>query len=51
MIPNGPGLPVWPRFKDRGAPPHYLGAIKEYPGNDVLNAYDSKYTELLSTLK
>ena len=49
--PNGPGLPAWPRFKDRNAPPHYLGAIKEYPGNDVLNAYDSKYTELLATLK
>jgi para-nitrobenzyl esterase len=49
--PNGPGLPRWAPFKDRGAPPHYLGAIKEYPGNDVLNAYDSKYTELLTTLK
>jgi para-nitrobenzyl esterase len=49
--PNGPGLPVWPRFADRSAPPHYLGAIKDYPGNDVLNAYDSKYAELLATLK
>ena len=49
--PNGPGLPNWPRFTDRKGPPHYLGAIKEYPGNDVLNAYDSKYAELLSTLK
>ena len=49
--PNGPGLPAWPRFKDRNAPPHILGAIKEYPGADVLNAYDSKYAELLATLK
>jgi para-nitrobenzyl esterase len=49
--PNGKGLPTWPRFSDRGAPPHYLGAIKEYPGNDVLNAYDSKYAELLASLK
>jgi para-nitrobenzyl esterase len=49
--PNGPRLPRWAPFKDRSAPPHYLGAIKEYPGNAVLNAYDSKYTELLSTLK
>ena len=49
--PNGPGLPRWVPFKDRSAPPHYLGAIKQYPGNDVLNAYDSKYTELLATLK
>src|SRR4029450_8950160 len=49
--PNGKGPPASPRFKDRNAPPHILGAIKEYPGNDVLNAYDSKYAELLATLK
>ena len=49
--PNGPGLPRWAPFKDRSAPPHYLGAIREYPGNAVLNAYDSKYTALLATLK
>jgi len=49
--PNGPGLPVWPRFADRSAPPHFLGAIKEYPGNAVLDAYDAKYAELMATLK
>ena len=37
--------------KDRNAPPHILGAIREYPGKEVLNAYDSKYAELLATLK
>ena len=40
----------WPRFKDRNAPPHVLGEIKEYPGADVLNAYDAKYAEVLKTL-
>jgi para-nitrobenzyl esterase len=49
--PNGPGLPTWARFTDRSASPHYLGAIKEYPGNDVLNAYDPKYQELLASLR
>jgi para-nitrobenzyl esterase len=49
--PNGPGLPRWAPFKDRHSPPHYLGAIKEYPGNAVLDAYDAKYAELLETLK
>ena len=29
--PNGKGLPAWPRFKDRNAPPHVIGDIKEYP--------------------
>jgi para-nitrobenzyl esterase len=48
--PNGRGLPNWPRFKDRDAPPHILGEIKEHPGPDVLNAYDAKYGELLKTL-
>ncbi len=41
--PNGQGLPDWPRFKDRNAPPHILGEIKEYPGpDDTLNAYDAE---------
>jgi para-nitrobenzyl esterase len=48
--PNGKGLPPWPRFKDRLAPPHYLGAIREYPGNDTLNAYDAKYAEVMKAL-
>ena len=48
--PNGKGLPSWPRFKDRNAPPHILGEIKEHPGNDVLNAYDAKYAEVLRAL-
>lgn len=48
--PNGKGLPAWAPFKDRNAPPHYLGAIREYPGNDVLNAYDLKYADLMKTL-
>jgi para-nitrobenzyl esterase len=48
--PNGRGLPTWPRFEDRNAPPHILGEIKEHPGPDVLNAYDAKYAELLKTL-
>ena len=48
--PNGKGLPNWPRFKDRNAPPHILGAIKEHPGNDVLNAYDAKYAEVMKAL-
>ena len=48
--PNGRGLPNWPRFKDRNAPPHILGEIKEHPGADVLNAYDAKYAEVMKTL-
>jgi len=49
--PNGRGLPNWPRFKDRNAPPHILGEIKDHPGTDVLNAYDAKYAEVLRALK
>jgi para-nitrobenzyl esterase len=49
--PNGRGLPNWPRFKDRNAPPHILGEIKEHPGADVLNAYDAKYAEILKALQ
>jgi para-nitrobenzyl esterase len=48
--PNGPGLPNWPRFKDRNAPPHIIGEIKESPGADLLNAYDAKYAEVLKAL-
>lgn len=49
--PNGRGLPDWPRFKDRNAPPHILGEIKEFPGAQTLNAYDEQYAKILSTLK
>ena len=49
--PNGRGLPDWPRFKDRNAPPHILGEIKEFPGAPTLNAYDEQYAKILSTLK
>jgi para-nitrobenzyl esterase len=48
--PNGRGLPNWPRFKERTAPPHVLGEIKEYPSNEVLNAYDAQYAKILATL-
>ena len=48
---NGRGLPNWPRFKDRNAPPHIIGEIKDHPGTDVLNAYDASYAEVLETLK
>ena len=48
--PNGKGLPAWARFKDRNAPPHFIGDIKEYPGNDTLNAYDAKYAEVMKSL-
>jgi para-nitrobenzyl esterase len=48
--PNGRGLPNWPRFKDRNAPPHVLGDIKEYPGPDVLNPYDERYAKILASL-
>jgi para-nitrobenzyl esterase len=49
--PNGQGLPNWPQFKDRNAPPQILGEINEHPSADVLNAYDAKYAEMLKTLK
>jgi para-nitrobenzyl esterase len=49
--PNGSGLPPWVRFTDRTAPPHILGEIKEYPGSDILNAYDEQYAKLLTTLR
>jgi para-nitrobenzyl esterase len=49
--PNGTGLPAWPRFKDRGAGPHVIGDIKEFPSADTLNAYDAKYAEVMKTLR
>jgi para-nitrobenzyl esterase len=49
--PNGKGLPRWEAFKDRNAPPHVIGEIGEYPAADVLNAYDAKYREVLTSLK
>jgi para-nitrobenzyl esterase len=48
--PNGRGLPTWPRFKDRNAPPHVIGDIREYPSAEVLNAYDVQYQKILATL-
>ena len=48
--PNGRGLPNWPRFKDRNQPPHVLGDIREYPGAEVLNAYDAQYAKILASL-
>jgi para-nitrobenzyl esterase len=48
--PNGKGLPTWPRFKDRNAPPYVLGPPAEPPGSDVLNAYDAKYAEVLKNV-
>jgi para-nitrobenzyl esterase len=48
--PNAPGLPTWPRFRDRNAPPHVLGGIKEVLPAETLNAYDAKYADLLATL-
>ncbi len=48
--PNGPGLPQWPVFKDRNAPPHVIGDIKEFPSSDVLNAFDADYAKQMATL-
>jgi para-nitrobenzyl esterase len=48
--PNGRGLPAWPRFKDRNAPPHVIGDIKEFPSAETLNAYDAKYAEVMKGL-
>jgi para-nitrobenzyl esterase len=49
--PNGRGLPNWPRFKDRNAPPHILGETKEHPSAETLNAYDAKYAAMLKMLR
>ena len=48
--PNGKGLPQWPVFKDRNAPPHVIGDIKEYPSAEVLNAFDAEYATQMATL-
>ena len=40
--PNGRNLPKWDRFKDRNAPPHVIGEIREYPSADVLNKLDDQ---------
>ena len=48
--PNGNGLPGWPQFKDRNAPPHHLGEIKEHPSAETLNALDAQYQKELATL-
>jgi carboxylesterase type B len=48
--PNGTGLPVWPLFTDRNAPPHVIGDIKEYPSAGTLNAFDDQYAKLIATL-
>ena len=44
-------LPTWPPFKDRNAPPHVIGEIKEYPSAETLNAYDAKYAEVMKALQ
>jgi para-nitrobenzyl esterase len=49
--PNGDGLPTWSPFKDRNAPPHVLGDIREYPSAETLNAYDAAYAKILATLR
>ena len=48
--PNGPGLPVWPVFKDRTNPPHVIGDIKEFPAGETLDAFDAQYEKILATL-
>jgi para-nitrobenzyl esterase len=48
--PNGRDLPNWPRFKDRNAPPHFIGESVGYPGAGTLNAYDERYAKILASL-
>jgi para-nitrobenzyl esterase len=48
--PNGKGLTMWPRFKDRNAPPHVIGDIQEYPSAETLNAFDERYAKQMETL-
>ena len=45
--PNGSGLPKWEQFKDRNAPPMYLGEKKEGPSAETLNALDANYKKIL----
>ena len=49
--PNGKGLPQWPRFMDRNAPPHLIGEVTDHPSAEVLNALDARYQEIVNTLK
>jgi para-nitrobenzyl esterase len=46
--PNGKGLPAWPLFKDRNAPPQVIGEIREYPSAETLNAFDAEYAKIMS---
>ena len=49
--PNGKGLPTWERFKDRASSrPHVIGENKEFPGPDVINAYETQYSGILAKL-
>ena len=48
--PNGKDLPAWAPFKTPDMPPHILGEVNEYPGADVLNAYDEQYKTMLAKL-
>ena len=48
--PNGRGLPQWPVFKDRNAPPFALGEIKEWPSAETLNAFDERYAKIMAQL-
>jgi para-nitrobenzyl esterase len=48
--PNGRGVPTWPIFKDRNAPPHAIGDIREWPSADVLNSFDAAYAQIMSGL-
>jgi para-nitrobenzyl esterase len=49
--PNGKGLPQWPVFRDRNAPPHVIGEIREYPSAETLNAFDGEYAKILAGLR
>lgn len=48
--PNGRGLPQWPVFFDRNAPPYVIGDIREHPSVETLNAFDAEYAKLLADL-
>ena len=48
--PNGPGLPKWEPFKDRNAPPMYLGELKEGPSAETLNGMDGDYAKIMAQL-
>jgi para-nitrobenzyl esterase len=48
--PNGKGLPQWPQFKDRNAPPHVLGDDKNTIPAATLDEIDGRYAALLEGL-